>query len=144
MLSEAGITSRVVGKKAREPDSTPLWVKFGRWLKSQRQDRRITQQALADGIGMHQVHVSRIENGHSGTKRETVIEIARFLELNVTDTLRRAGFSDAETTEARITASSKMIALAHKFDSLPAKKRPDAEPLIDVLDREIDRLLSEQ
>lgn len=44
----------------------------------------------------------------------------------------------------RVAESNRLIEMAHKFDALPAKKRPLAEPLIDVLNRELDRLLREE
>ena len=47
-------------------------------------------------------------------------------------------------TKDRAAENNRLIEMAHKFDALPAKKRPLAEPLIDVLSRELDRLLREE
>lgn len=48
-----------------------------------------------------------------------------------------------ETPRDLATANNRLLEMAHKFDALPEKRRPAVEPLIDVLDRELDRLARE-
>lgn len=47
-------------------------------------------------------------------------------------------------SKERAAENNRLIEMAHKFDALPPKKRMKAEPLIDVLNRELDRLLREE
>ncbi len=48
-----------------------------------------------------------------------------------------------ETTKGHEAENNRLLEMAHKFDALPEEKRPAIEPLIDVLNRELDRLARE-
>ena len=56
----------------------------------------LTQAVVAAKVGIHVVQLARIESGDSGTKRDTVIAIARAIGLRVNEALERAGFSSGD------------------------------------------------
>jgi transcriptional regulator with XRE-family HTH domain len=62
---------------------------FGRYMKREREERGLTQKYVADKIGLTVTQLSRIENGKSGTERDTVILWARVLGLEENDALRK-------------------------------------------------------
>lgn len=62
---------------------------FGRWISQQREARRITQKSLAAKSRLTVTQLSRIENGHSGTKRDTVILLAQLIGVNEAEALRQ-------------------------------------------------------
>lgn len=47
------------------------------------------QGEIAEAVGIHRVHLSRIINGHSSTTIETACDIARELGVSVADLVRR-------------------------------------------------------
>ncbi|WP_412071672.1 helix-turn-helix domain-containing protein [Reichenbachiella sp.] len=55
--------------------------KFGLVLKSLREEKGISQEALAHAIKSHSTHISRLENGHKQPTLTTFIKLAD--ELNV-------------------------------------------------------------
>jgi transcriptional regulator with XRE-family HTH domain len=44
----------------------------GAWLQGQREQANVSQMDAAKRAGIHVIQLSRIENGHSGVKRETL------------------------------------------------------------------------
>lgn len=76
-----------------------MWEKFGRWLQAERERAGLSQQQVAAHAGIHVVQLSRIENGRSGAKRETVIAIAEAvnalgkISIDIDAALGRAGFA---------------------------------------------------
>ncbi len=80
--------------------SDSLWPEFGRWLKKHREDLHFSQSGAAQRAGIDRQQWYRIENGLSGTKRDTVIAIAKALSLPVGEALKRAGFGSTTDTEA--------------------------------------------
>ncbi len=52
-------------------------------IKAARQAKKMTQQALAQKVGLPQSHLSKIEAGKVNVSLESLIEIARCLELEV-------------------------------------------------------------
>jgi transcriptional regulator with XRE-family HTH domain len=75
-----------------------LWKQFGVWIKDQRETAKPkkTQDTVAKDAGISVVHLSRIENGQSGAKRDTVIAIAKAIPCDVNEALSRAGFGEGE------------------------------------------------
>lgn len=68
------------------------WQQFGKWLKTKRIEAKLTQVQVANKAGITDVQYARIEKGESGTKRETVIELAKAIGSNLIETLNKAGF----------------------------------------------------
>lgn len=91
-----------------------MWRNFGIWLKSERRKTGLTQEKVAEKSEIHVVQISRIENGHSGAKRQTVIDVVEATnkysetgyKIDVNEALSRAGFaSDAPVLPEPIKVS---------------------------------------
>lgn len=70
---------------------------LGRWIKSHREKMNLSQETAAEKAGLSRFQWIRIENGQSGTKRETLIQIAKVISANVDQTLIKGGFVDSKT-----------------------------------------------
>jgi transcriptional regulator with XRE-family HTH domain len=68
--------------------STELSRRFGRWLKEQRKARGLTQEFVAEKSDITVTQLSRIENGKSGTRRDTVIQLAQIIGIDEAKALR--------------------------------------------------------
>jgi len=73
------------------------WEEFGAWIRKMRRDAELTQKQVATKAEIHEVQLARIEKGESGTKRETVIAIAKAIGIDVSLTLNKAGFATVDT-----------------------------------------------
>ena len=62
---------------------------FGRWLRQQRRGHGISQKFVAEKSGITVTQLSRIENGRSSTRRDTVIHLARIIGINESEALRQ-------------------------------------------------------
>lgn len=62
---------------------------FGRYMQTTREEKGLSQKFVAGKIGKTVTQLSRIENGHSGTERDTVIDWARAVGVNENDALRK-------------------------------------------------------
>src|SRR5690242_19212097 len=76
------------------------WERFGLWYQSERKARKIRQQEAADRAGIKRPHLSAIENGLTGVKRETVKKLAAAIGVDENETLKRAGFAPTPAIEA--------------------------------------------
>ncbi len=65
----------------------------GHAIREARKARKLTQKDLAIRSGVWQETISKIENGLSGTKLETIFDILSALELEVTIDNRSKGSS---------------------------------------------------
>lgn len=72
---------------------------FGSWLKLKREESHLSQGGAAQRAGIDRQQWYRIENGLSGTKRDTVIAIAGALSLSVDEALSMAGFAGPTAAE---------------------------------------------
>ena len=86
--------NNILPKAAKDP----RWVQFGAWLRRMRKMSDLTQKAVADAAGIHEVQLARIEKGESGTKRETVIAIARAIGLDEETALNQSGYASIDPT----------------------------------------------
>lgn len=73
---------------SKSKSSDELRVEFGHWLKQQREERGITQKFVAVKSKITTTQLSRIENGHSSTRRDTVIQIAQIIGIDEREALR--------------------------------------------------------
>jgi transcriptional regulator with XRE-family HTH domain len=76
------------------------WQAFGAWLKHQRELASVPQNAAAKKANIHVVQLSRIENGHSGVKRDNLVLIVDAINglskghiINKDEALKKAGFA---------------------------------------------------
>lgn len=57
--------------------------KFGTLIKEQRLSRNLTQQDVAEEIGISRNHLSDIENGRYNPSFKNAIKLAEFLEIDL-------------------------------------------------------------
>jgi len=69
----------------RQPDDTQDHREFGRALRQLRHRAELTQQELADRVGMGVEYISRLENGHRGARWHTVMRLLRALDVTLAD-----------------------------------------------------------
>jgi transcriptional regulator with XRE-family HTH domain len=77
-----------------QPDDAQDHRAFGRALRQLRLDAGLTQQELADRVGIGVEYVSRLENGHRGARWHTVMRLLRALGASLADlgdAIERAG-----------------------------------------------------
>src|SRR5450432_3796797 len=113
-LSQKGMKKVIVSSHA--------WPLFGELLKDFRMRRHLTQQQLAEEMGMHRHAIGRWEQGDGlPAKKTVVLELARYLRL--------------DDAEARQLLDASFTALAPPF-ALPSPRNPlftGREDLLDLL-----------
>ena len=62
-----------------------LRLRFGKQLRKIRRNRDITQERLAESIGVTAEFISNIERGKSAPSFETMEKLARVLEVDVSE-----------------------------------------------------------
>lgn len=62
---------------------------FGQVLKKAREERGLSQEALAHAIKSHATHISRLENGQKQPTLTTLFKIAEKLELDPEELITR-------------------------------------------------------
>lgn len=65
-----------------------MTCRLGYRLRRIREEKGISQEALADALGLSQSTVARIEAGKSKLAAQHVLEICRILELRVEEFLK--------------------------------------------------------
>jgi transcriptional regulator with XRE-family HTH domain len=109
-----------MARKRWRPRAGALWRLFGEWIKEHRERSRLKQVDVAQLVGIHPVQLSRIENGVTGTTRETVLALATALDLDAREALNRAGF-DIPTLHHSVNAASRK--LMDFYDQLPSEQQ---------------------
>ncbi|MEP1781639.1 helix-turn-helix transcriptional regulator [Reichenbachiella sp.] len=69
-------------------DDKQIIKKFGLILKSLREQRGLSQEALAHAINSHATHISRLENGHKQPTLTTIFKIASVLKIEPIDMIK--------------------------------------------------------
>lgn len=59
--------------------------KLGKRIRKYRRERRMSQEELADRVGLHYTTISRIERGISNPPVQTVNKIAKALKASLSD-----------------------------------------------------------
>lgn len=59
--------------------------KLGKRIRRARKDKKISQEELADRVGLHYTTISRIERGLSNSPVETINKIAKALSIKISD-----------------------------------------------------------
>lgn len=62
-----------------------ILLAYGRAIRSLRQDKKISQEALADLCGLHRTYISDIELGKRNVSLENIFKIADALTISVSD-----------------------------------------------------------
>jgi transcriptional regulator with XRE-family HTH domain len=73
---------------SKSKSSSVLRREFGLWLRQQRELRGIRQKFIAEKSNITVTQLSRIENGHSSTRRDTVIHLAQIIGIDESEALR--------------------------------------------------------
>ena len=60
---------------------------LGEWVKKHREKMNFSQETAAEKVGLSRYQWIRIENGQSGTKRDTILSIAKQLGADATEGL---------------------------------------------------------
>jgi len=113
---------------------------FGQRLRQLREERFLSQQALADGIDLQIAQISRYERGISMPNAETLAELAKFLRVSVGRLL--LGEEDGEGAIA--SAPINDISLLERFRDLEKLDRKDREVAITLIDAFIESRHHEQ
>ncbi len=104
-------------------------IEFGKRLRQIREDRLLSQRALADGIGIETAQISRYERGVVMPNAETLIDLATFLRVSIGNLL--TGEEDgASSTSAPI----RDISLLERFRDVEKLSRKDREMVIGLID----------
>ncbi len=61
----------------------PINVKIGERIRHYRQKAGLTQEAVAEQIGLTQKHISRIEGGYHNSLFITIMEIAKAINIPI-------------------------------------------------------------
>lgn len=102
------------------------WKQFGTWLSQQRKQVKKSQKEVALSAGLHVVQLSRIENGESGTKKETLDALIKALRLDPGEAYRQAGFMPASTgpmAESDNVIADRTIQAINVFRDLTTEQR---------------------
>lgn len=67
-------------------------IALGNWVRINRENAGFSQDKLGKQIGIDRQQIYRIENGLSGTKPETIVAIARALEIDESNGLEFGGY----------------------------------------------------
>jgi transcriptional regulator with XRE-family HTH domain len=96
------------------------WQAFGAWFQDQRELAGVSQTQAAKAAGVHVVQLSRIENGHSGVKRDNLVGLVDAVNnlstghrINKEEALNKAGFAATgfENTTIDVTDDIQLILL---------------------------------
>jgi transcriptional regulator with XRE-family HTH domain len=80
---------------------------FGAWVKAERTRRRLSQQALADLVGVKQAQISKIElSQRTNLTSETIRGLAQAFQLPVTEVMRRLVGPERASTLAELQAEN--------------------------------------
>lgn len=100
---------------------------FGARLKALREKRGLSQQELADLVGVHLSQLSRLERGTSFPSAETVLALGRALRAT-TDALLRGDKSGEEPLQIE------NVRLFERFRTLEGIGREEQETAIKLID----------
>jgi transcriptional regulator with XRE-family HTH domain len=112
------------------------------FVRRTRKEKRLSLNDVVrqSGNGIANSHVSRIENGEAtNVSVQKLRALAKGLDVAEEEVFAIARGKKRDPLEE----SNRLIEAAHKFDALPKERRPAVEPLIDILNRELDRLARE-
>lgn len=85
---------------------------FGKILKDFRVKNKLTQEQLSEKLGISLKYISRIENGNSGIKTQTLIKYMNL--LGITPNRMYNEFIDNETIKTQMELSEKVSDLSEE------------------------------
>ncbi len=120
-----------------------IWENWGKWFAAQRRAADLTQMEVAKKAGLERTHLSDIENGKTGSKRETVRKLMLAIHSSadeVEEGLRRAGFNTP--SELTYEMDEDEIEAMSYYRGIPPELQPNAKELLRQL-MQVDRKLNE-
>ncbi len=87
---------------------------MGKRIKAAREASGLTQEQLAEGVGVSAIHISTIERGVKPPKLETFIKIANVLKVSADELLQ-------DCLDSTLTSQANL--LFEKLDSIPIKEQ---------------------
>lgn len=116
---------------------------FGAWLRHKREDAGKGQDETAIAAGISQTQLSRIEGGKSGTRRDTVLALSEFLDLDPSEACERSGFSAPARKDGGFDRS-RLAAMHARSAKLSAPRRVKFASLMEAADAYLQQLESEE
>ncbi|MBH0340069.1 XRE family transcriptional regulator [Bacillus thuringiensis] len=103
---------------------------FGQRLKDLRREKKLTQQDIADVLGIEKSNISRFESGKQSLSSENIIKTAKYFDVSVDYIL---GISDYKTINKKKEEQipKDVVELIKKINTLSPEKRQLIESLID-------------
>jgi transcriptional regulator with XRE-family HTH domain len=131
-----------MAKAPPSPEKKRQLRDFGRWISRRREDEGLTQERVRAKVGISQVQLSRIENGESGTRPETVMKLARAIpNTSVAEALWRAGFAAPQDPAADAEYDQSLARLiVERSRKYTQPAREQIISLLEMVNRECDRL----
>lgn len=110
-----------------------------RIAKTERQARGLTQQEVADGVGITRQSLARLERGHGGASFETVLRVFDLLDIRLDAGVSSRAASSADTPSVS-TASSRTPDTSIPLESWRAALDGRASQLREELTRAAGRI----
>lgn len=104
---------------------------LGNKIKKLREDKRMTQQELADLVGLSQSTIGMLESGRQGASRKTLVKLADFFGVTVDYLL-----SDDEEMDKIAEYESQNKIFFSKFGKLSEKDRNKIIKMIEIFEEE--------
>ncbi len=95
--------------------SEQIWIEWGAWYASRRKAAGLSQQKVADITGMERTHISDLETGKSGARRDTIIALAEAIHVDAEEALDKAGFKTPARTG--VTFEDQEMGVSTPFES---------------------------
>ena len=86
---------------------------FGRRLKEARNQKGLTQEKLAELLGVDRLHVNRMENGSKACSIDLLMDISSLLEVSTDYLLKGKPLEDSEAKVRLLTAISELQSIAN-------------------------------
>lgn len=118
-----------MGEKRRK-QASPLAKELGKHLRRTREERFLSQRQLAEGVGIEIAQVSRYERGIFLPNVETLVDLARFLQVSVSFLL----FGREEAGGSTAAALIEDVTLLERFQRLQKLDRKDREMVVGLID----------
>ena len=97
---------------------------FGKILREFRKKNKLTQEELAEKLGISLKYISRIENGNNGVKTQTLIRYMNILGITP-NTIYASFITDEE--------AAKNVEISEKIVNLPKDKKEFLNSIIDLI-----------
>lgn len=94
----------------------PLYKRLGRQITQRRKALRITQQSLADAIGISRAAVANIERGEQRVFFDQVIAIASYLGARSVDELLNTDYQETSSASTNVSFSGANLNRAERAE----------------------------